>query len=241
MPRLCANTAHGCGYYGADGRLHGTYPIRAIRNMFRRLYAELSMRGCVINLHSYGCLNFTALPYVNGTWYGENLQTAYIKGSNEDMPLDYFRAEYTGRNMGVPVEFIAYENRPVWNFENAVAMSIIHGILPRPNDIGHPLDLMSGIWRVIDSFPIAKSEWHPYWSCGDITSDPRAKCSYYVYTAPDGEKQYLAFISNTTAEELTGITLSIDKAITRMIDAIEGGNVSELTLGPFGYRILYMK
>ena len=241
MPKLCANTAHGCGYYDEDGELHGTYQILAIRDMFRRIYCEMSARGCVINLHSFGCLNFTALPYVNGTWYGENLQAAYIKGSDKDMPLDYFRAEYTGRNMGVPVEFIAYENRPVWNFENAAAMSLIHGILPRPNDIEHPLDLMSEIWRVIDSFPVSKSEWCPYWKGDERLSDARAKCSYYKYTTPDGDRMYLAFVSNTTAAELYGLKLNIGETEAKVTDMLTGEDTDAFDLAPFGYKILYIK
>ena len=129
--------------------------------MFKKLYAAVHARGGMINVHAYGFQNFTALPFIDLSWYGENLQFDYIHGDFSDVPLDYFRSEYTGRNMGVPVEFIAYENRPIWNFENALSLSIIHGILPRPNDIEGPLDQMAEIWKIFDRFPIAQSDWMP--------------------------------------------------------------------------------
>ena len=92
--------------------------------MFRKLYAAVTERGGMINVHAYGFVNFTAIPYIHQNWYGENLQFVLNKGSSEDMNLDYFRAEYLGRNIGAPVEFIAYANPPHWNFEQALAMSI---------------------------------------------------------------------------------------------------------------------
>ena len=41
----------------------------------------------MINVHAYGFLNVTALPYIDMTWYGENLRFKYTKGEYDDMPL----------------------------------------------------------------------------------------------------------------------------------------------------------
>ena len=241
QPRLCVNTAHGCGYYDRDGKLHGTYRVESIRKMFRRLYNEVESRGGMINVHASGCVNYTVLPYIHQTWYGENLQHAYTKGLKDDLPLGYFRAEYTGRNMGVPVEFIAYENRPNWNFENALACSIIHGVLPRPNDIERPLDLMSGIWKVIEAFPIAQAEWHPYWKNGVVCSDDRVKFSYYRYKAIDGTVQLLVFCANTTAADISGVKVDFGEVGVKMLNTTTGKEEKELSFEPFSYKILYVK
>lgn len=241
QPRLCVNTEHGCGYYDENGNLHGTYRVEAIRKMFRRLYAEVEARGGMVNVHASGCVNYTVLPYIHQTWYGENLQHAYTKGLKEDLPLGYFRAEYTGRNMGVPVEFIAYENRPHWGFENALACSIIHGILPRPNNIEGPLDLMSGIWKIVDGFPVAQSEWCPYWKNSVKSSDERIKFSYYRYKAIDGGIQMLVFCANTTAADISGVKVEFGEAGVKMLDTATGKEQNELSFGPFSYKILYVE
>ncbi len=210
-PLCCANELHGCGYRDADGTLHGTYPIQPIRRMFQKLYQVVHSRGGIINVHAYGYQNFTALPYIDLSWYGENLQTDYVKGNFRDVPLPYFRAEYTGRNMGVPVEFIAYEHRPVWNFENAIAIALVHGILPRPNDIEGPLEQMAKIWQIMDRFPVEQSTFHPYWNNGAEASDDKVKISYYRYESLGGHSFLLVFCANTSKEDKTDVTIRLQE------------------------------
>lgn len=239
MPMLCADVSHGCGWYDRNGQLQGSYQIHAMRRLFKRLRREMTARQAMINVHFFSIVNFTALPYIDQAWYGENLQFSLRQGSVEDMALDYFRAEYCGRNMGVPVEFIAYENRPLWNFENAIACSILHGILPRPNDIEHPLDLMSEIWRVIDAFPVDKAEWFPYWKNGVTTSDGKVKVSYYKYTTLSGKAQLLAFAVNISSKATDGVGFDLNEKVTKVINAITGECVETLGFAPYDYKILY--
>lgn len=241
-PLYCDNLEHGCGWRDAEGKLHGTYPVQAIRRMFRKLHAEVAARGGIVNVHAYGCLNFMALPYIDLSWYGENLQFDYCKGKYGDMPLDYFRAEYVGRNMGVPVELIAYENRPIWNFENAMALACIHGILPRPNDIEHPLDVMSPIWRIMDRFPVAQSEWRPYWNNGVKVSDDRVKVSYYRYTDVLGQPKLLAFCANTTHDELKDVTVTFNENVKSQKDLLcPERDADKLSMAGYDFRILYLE
>lgn len=227
QPRLCFSTAHGCGWHDGKGRLHGSYPLQQIRGLFRKLFAEVEARGGMISVHSFACVNFMALPYIHQSWYGEDLQFDYCHGKLDDFPLEHFRAAYTGRNMGVPVELIAYENRPVWTFENAAALGMIHGILPRPNDIEGPLELMSGIWPVVDAFPVAQSEWKPYWNNGAEASNPCVKLSYYRYVAPDGQVMLLVFCANITSQPLKGITLKFDEPVNRFHICAAGHPVTD--------------
>lgn len=239
----CSSPEHGCGWYDEEGNLHGSYPIKAVRRLLSKLHDAVSERGGIVNVHACGCPNFTALPYVDLSWYGENLQLDYVKGEfGNGVPLDYFRAEYTGRNMGVPVEFIAYENKPYWSFENAMAFSSIHGILPRPNDIEHPLDLMSDIWKIVDSFPVDKSDWCPYWSNGVKYSDDRVKVSYYRYTSPIGEKMMLAFLANASTEKVSGVTFTLPEDVSLVRDLERNEDITgPIDLDKFEYRILFIK
>lgn len=242
FPRFCFNTEHGCGWYDEDGRLHGSHAIKAVRKMFQELYCMVKARGGVINVHTYGVVNFLALPYIDQTWYGENLQHEFMKGSTKDMDLDYFRAEYIGRNVGVPVEFIAYENRPLWNFENALSCSILHGILPRPNNIDLPLDLMSNVWKIFDKFPVELSEWKPYWDNTAATDNKKVKVSYYKYTNLKGEDELLAFVVNTSAQQFDAVTVSFEENVFSVFDAERKLDTGfTFPLKPYQYRILFVK
>jgi len=239
----CANLEHGCGWYDYDGNLRGSYSILATREMFKRLYEVVQSRGGIINVHSSGYPKFFALPFIHLCWHGEDLQSAYMKGRMEVMPIDTFRAAYTGRAMGVPVELIGYENRPVWTFEHALALAGIHGILPRPNDIEHPLELMSGIWKIYNAFPIGNSEFVPYWASDVKVSDDRVKVTYYRYTAYDGTKQLLAFCANVTSDEVTGVTVDFGDEFGKVIDAAHGNAdcSGAMDFEKLGYKILFVK
>ena len=242
FPRLCYSTEHGCGWYDPQGRLHGSYCLKTLRRMFRRLYEIVQSRGGEINVHSFGYLNFLTIPYIHQNWYGENLQFDRMHGDTEDVKLDYFRAEYLGRNMGAPVEFIAYENRPLWTFEQALACSVLHGILPRPNEIHHPLELMSRVWKVFGAFPIEQSEWMPYWTNNARADHEKVRISYYRYTDLSGAPQLLAFAVNISAKPVEKVTVSFPEPVAQARDMLEGRDVG-LTFGLNGYscRILFVK
>ncbi len=240
--KCCYNEAHGCGWRDEDGQLHGTYPVRATRDMFRRLYDIVSSRGGEINVHCVSQMNFTVLPYVHQTWYGENLQAELLKGNSADVNLDYFRAEYIGRNMGVPVEFIVYAKEGVWTFENAMSTCILHGILPRPNDIGHPLEMMSKVWKIFDAFPVEKSRWCPYWNNGAETSHEKVKVSYYSFTTLRGEKQLLAFVSNISNQKAENVEIKLREPVTRALDVTTGQEIGlQFDLNGYDYKILFVE
>ena len=158
------------------------------------------------------------------------------------MALDYFRAEYIGRNMGVPVEFIAYENRPLWNFENALSCSILHGILPRPNDINYPLDLMSGVWKIIDNFPISISTWMPYWENNATATNEKVKISYYKYKTLAGEDQLLAFVVNISSKPLENVTVSFEEQVSKATDLVQQSECGfTFNMNPYDYKILFIR
>ena len=212
-----------------------------MRRLFERLYNVVKPRGGKINVHCFGFINYTALPYIDQSWLGESLQFELNKGTTADVNLDYFRAEYSGRNFGVPTEFIAYENRPLWTFEQALSCSILHGILPRPNDIEYPLDLMSRVWKVFDEFPIEKSDWLPYYKNSVKVSHEKVKISYYKYTTISGDEQILAFAVNISSQDIKEVSLKFDENVSKSIDAETNEDVGfDFCLKPYGYKILYI-
>ena len=239
-PIFCMNERHGCRWTDHEGKDQGSFPVTAVRSLFRKLYEIVHSRGGYLSVHAYGCMNFTALPYIDLSWYGENLQTDYIKGNFSDVPLDYFRAEYTGRNMGVPVEFIAYEKRPIWNFENALAIALIHGILPRPNDIEGPLELMSGIWRIMDRFPLEQAQWCPYWENGVVCSSEKVKVSYYRGFTGADKPYLLVLVANTACTAAKDITFQLKEPRLRLVELTNGTEApapEAFDMEPYSYRI----
>lgn len=242
-PRCCYNTNHGCGWYDEDGNLYGSYQLNAIRKLFQRLFRVVKQRGGQINVHTNGAVNFMAMPYIDQNWFGENLQFELMKGQTSDVNLDYFRAEYTGRNIGVPVEFIVYENRPLWKVENALAICLIHGILPRPNHIDHPLTLMSDVWKIIGKFPVEKSLWLPYWENDVKISHPKIKVSYYKYTDLSGKDNLLAFVANISSKAVEGVTIQFNENISVARDTHSGKEMTDFTFNveAYNYKILFIK
>ncbi len=227
----CINEKHGCGYIGEDGKRKPTYPLMENRRMLKRLYEIVEARGGIINYHSWACVNIPSMGFAHIGWNGENIQMKLLNEGAQELPLDYFRAEYIGRNFGVPQELIAYENRPRWSIEHACAYSIIHGILPRPNSIGEPLEFMSNVWRVFNAFPIRKSEWVPYWGNDEITTgDGDIKCSFYRYRDEFGSIKRLIFAANTK---------QADKKLSLNIDAeLKFGTMKENgEMPPFSFGI----
>ncbi len=240
--RYCCNTDHGCGWRDSQGIVHGTYPLMAIRDLFRKLHKVVKSRGGHINVHFYGLVNFTALPYIDQVWCGETLQSELMQGKTECLDIDFFRTEYIGRNMGVPTEFLAYERRPHWKFEDALSCAILHGILPRPNDIEYPLELMSRVWEIFHAFPIVNSEWMPYWKNKTVTSDKRVKVSYYRYTTLGGSVQLLAFVVNTSKEALEGVTVAFEENCSVATDMMEKSDCGfTFDIPPYGNRILFVE
>lgn len=201
----CQNTAHGCGYYDHDGNLKSTYPILGVRRLMRRLYEIFESRGKTINCHVSDCVCGAGMAFTHGLWLGEYIQFTLIKTGADKMPEGYMRATHSGRNFGIPTEFLVYENKPIWGFDDGFAFTLIHGVLPRPNDIGEPLEKMSRLWKIIDDFPVADSVWCPYFKEGSHpfkAEDNAVKVSAYKHTE-NGKTKWLMFVANSETAVLT--------------------------------------
>jgi len=172
--RVCLNTKHGCGFRTPDGKLHYTYPVWGTRKTMKKLYEIIvEKRGGIINCHAGSVFNLPALSFATSLWDGEAFQSAFMNGKLEKLPDDYFRGLYTGRNMGIPVYMLCYLNPPVWDFNMALATCLPFGIIPKSNDAGEPLEIMSKIWKIYDRFDVEKAQFISYYS--DIK--PAIKCS----------------------------------------------------------------
>lgn len=245
----CQNTAHGCGYYDKDGNLHSTFPISGVRRLMRRLYEIFESRGKTINCHVSDCICPAGIAFAHSLWLGEYIQYSLVKYGADEMPEGYLRATHSGRNFGLPTEFIVYENKPIWSFNDAFAFSLVHGVLPRPNDIAEPLEKVSEIWNIIDSFPVDKSKWCPYYDKAShpfVSSDDSVKISGYRYEE-NGENRWLLFVANSKTAKVENCIISGFNGFSHITDAeknteisVENGKIS-LNFDRFEHYIFNIK
>lgn len=230
-PMPCCNEKHGCGYRDKDGNLHATYPVWATRRLMKRLYGIVDSRGGTINSHGSAAYNVPAIGFCHSVWEGEMIQQQLMHGEVKKLPEGHFRSVFTGRNFGVPGYMLCYSNPPIWTFDQALAQSIIFGIMPKSNDVGEPLELMSDFWKFTDNFPIEEAKWKPYFENDAISSNGNIKVSYFEY---DNKK--LVFVANTVIEPMSA-EVSFDKKfnITSATNIKKAENVEKLNLDLKGY------
>ncbi|MBQ4154579.1 MAG: hypothetical protein IJE01_05225 [Clostridia bacterium] len=194
-PKPCANILHGCGYTDTEGNVHPTYSHDGIRKVFRELYKFVKARGGIMNNHGSGVMNLVALNYCTSVWEGESFQGPLLHGKLTKMPEGHLRMMFSSEHYGMPVYSLCYSNDPVWTYGNAIATQLLHNSMPKPVDIGAPLEETSKVWRIYDSFPIAESKWCPYYTDNGVkTSDERVKVSYY-----EAGNELLAVVSGCEA------------------------------------------
>ena len=96
--------------------------------------------------------------------------------------------------------------------------------MPKPVDIGAPLEETSRVWKAYDSFPIAQSEFKPYYTNNGITtSDERVKVSYY-----DAGDKIMAVVAGTEKGIESDVTVDFSAlGAKNLTDAFTGEKISE--------------
>ena len=218
VPWGCMNENHGCGYT-KDGKKHLTYPIYATREVMKTLYDNLDPKGKIVNPHTSNCCNIPALTYCHLNTDGELIQMMIRDEGTQSIPEGYLRSEYTGRNFGFPIDFLSYEYPPDWIYENSLPIALTLGIIPRVNNTGRPLEYMSAIWKIMDSFPMENSSFTGYWEKGEIAfSAPEVKVSYYK-----NGNEYMVFMGKISPGNTKGkLICSFDTQ--NVFNAIENQN-----------------
>ena len=212
-PRGCVNAEHGCGWTDPYGNIQATYPIMGARKLLQKLYSIFEPTGGIINYHS-ATLNFVAMPYTHMGWTGESIQVDLIREGAGDFPIGFAKTEWTGRNLGVAMEMIAYPNPPKWTIDHATGLGLVHCIIPRPfypRMNWENVKYLAKIRKAIDKFPFEKADFFPYWRKNDIVaSNEQVKCTYYVYEGINGKKQILLFCSNLSTKEALNVAIPLD-------------------------------
>lgn len=237
IPWGCTNETHGCGYVDVYGNRHPTYPINKMRKCFQYLYEEMHDRlGKSIQLHSYDTFIPGILAYADLYWHGEYAAVIYetnTKGLVASFTDDFIRTELSGRNIGVPCQFLAY-NLPdnSWNMKTATAVTAPYGVYPRPIDIHSTLDDMSPIWTALDSFRAADCVFHPYYSddVGASCDNDQVKIASYT-----SDSTFVLVVCNPTFDTQQGVTITANNPAVREIlsGKVLEGKTFTVDLPPF--------
>ncbi len=212
-PWPCYNEKHGCGFRAADGTMHPTYPIFGVRQFMLRLYGMFHPRGGLINVHQSTCCTTPTLAFADSYWDGEQFAGGELSGDPlKTLPLGALRAEFMGRNFGVPAEFLAYERPPQWTFDHALAFSMLHDVRVRPCGLAS-LEKMSPIWAMMTRFGTGKAEWHPYWETKPLATAPQESVKVSLYARPGAKGKggrALLVVSNLSAAQPVTAQVTLD-------------------------------
>lgn len=239
-PMGCANEKHGCGYRDKDGVLHKTYTVWAVRQMMRRIYEIAEARGATINCHGATAFNIPAASFCHSMWEGEMMQQQLMNGVVDTIPQGHIRSVFTGRNIGVPVYMLCYSNPPVWTFKQALAQSIMYGIMPKPVDCEEPLELMSQVWRIFDMFDFENATWQPFYEGSEaVVSDANVKVSCYKLDF-GGKTKRLVIAVNELKQSCKGVSISFPEGsykISAGVNIADGDYCNEFAFAPEEYKI----
>ncbi|NUQ64665.1 MAG: hypothetical protein HUU20_19560 [Pirellulales bacterium] len=217
-PWGCCNERHGCGYRAADGSLRPTYPIFGVRRLIERLYGMVHRWGGIISAHQSTCCATPTLAFAHDYWDGEQFASGELSGDPlKNLPLDAFRAEFMGRNFGVPCEFLAYERPPQWTYDHALAFSMLHDVRVRPCGLA-ALEKMSPIWDAMTRFEVGEAEWHPYWEASPLATSQPESVKVSLYARPDTQAERgraLLVVSNLSADQPATAEVTLDFARMR--------------------------
>ena len=244
IPWACTNPAHGCGYTDELGVRHATYPMNAMRIALRGIYEEIGGRlGKTIHHHPANAFIPAFHAYCDLVWNGEQL--AFRHKTNFQLlfaSLDegFMRTEMVGRNIGVPVQFLAYDLPDgSWNIQKALSVVAPFGVYPRPINVNTHLDFMAGIWKVLDEFNVAECEFKGFFEGAIGVSANHDNVKVSLYTG----KNTVMLISNPTDAFIESCKISGDYVAEKELISGEAlnGNCFEIRLKPYEVKFVKCK
>lgn len=221
----CNNASHGCGYVDSTGVKQTTYPVLSARRLMRGIADAMHKHrpDAILDVHCSGNITIPTLSFCDSYWDGEQFEN-YTSKDKFEVPLDVFRTEFMGYSLGLNAEFLCYKDRP-FNSSEAITLAWLHGVEVRPHT-SYPdlLQLISPIWRAMDSFGATKAQWQPYWKdSGANCSDESVKASAWTRRG-----KALIWVSHLKREpveanlKLNRIKLGLGHGLLKASDALSG-------------------
>ncbi len=191
-PWECANANHGCGYTDENGVRHATFPIFGLRKHVKALYELVHSYGGIIDTHQSACMVAPTLAFTDGLYNGESIQGKLSEDFLGFLSLPAYRTEFTGKNLGVPVQMLAYTNENM-SFQKVASLSMIHDVLTRPSMKAADVAYLAPIWKKVSEFETSKAVWHPYWIDDGLVKSETENAYTSVY---EKDGKYLAVVSS---------------------------------------------
>ena len=123
-----------------------------------------------------------------------------------------------------------------------MANALPYGIIPKPVDTGEPLEDMSRLWKIFDSFRIRGAEWHPYFDGSLEVSTDDVRVSYY-----ENEDEMLVLAANMKRSLTPDVSIRLPKTVTEITDAESSETIErntdrlETDVESFGHKIFKIK
>jgi len=159
-------TVGGCGWIDAAGKAHPTRPIRAYREILRRVQTLFQHKrpDSLIMVHMSSQVVIPMLSFTDTILDGEHFRSGNLEDDYLDpLPPDMFRAEFLGRNYG-PVEFFLPELRDPYlerGTANLMAYLLAHDVQPWP--IWSDGAQWTTLYDALDAIGWEQSRFFPYW------------------------------------------------------------------------------
>ncbi len=198
----CGNALHGCGYTLADGTRRAAAPLWADRELMERVYVAVrSVKpGARVSIHANpGPCCFSA-HFATDCFGGEQYGGDFRKAG-----LDSVRAFHIGTpQWGVASDIISYAS-----FEFALAVGLLHGVLPRPGtQSAYHNSLLTSVWAVQDAFGCLRADWRPYWTNASLVRAAPECVRASLWNRPG--KGMLLVLANLASDE-TRATVSLSR------------------------------
>lgn len=198
--------------YERDGQRYPTFPIRAYRELYRRMYAVIKSRpGPTFTMaHMSGKVTIPILAYEDSYLDGEHFR-GVVKDSYLDMmSLDTFRAEYMGRQWGIMPfflpEFDAERAKQVEPTRGLMALLMLHDTAVWP--IWCNADVVNEALAALDSFGYVDSEFVGYFAGGPPATTDMGDVYVSAYRKPG---KALLVVGNVGREAREG-TVAVNAA-----------------------------
>jgi hypothetical protein len=198
------------GWIGEAKTVHPTYPIRAYRDLYRRVYtiAKKTAPAGLLCANMSGEMNIAVLAYEDACLDGEQLFMRlsdgekyidrYIAGSTT-FSLEEFRAEFMGRQWGVIPFFYPYSNP--YGADGGVGAAATDELLAilMLHDVGLFGDFadtprVQAAYASLDTFGVVEATFTPYFASPPPVQTGTPNVYGSAYKRPDGHA--LVVLSN---------------------------------------------
>lgn len=253
-PLCCLQEDHGCGWRDAQGNLQGTYPIRASREIVRRVRELLADRrpNPHIIIHMSTSVVMPMLAFADSMLDGEQYQGPLAPKDDYlgVVPLDKWRAENTGLQWGVVPFFLPEFSGPNQRIDlpthRLMGLMLAHDCSPWP--IWCKSQVIFDAWKAADAFGIQTAELRPYWKPNGVTTDS-GDAVVSVYSQP--KSALLVILNSATTDQPVKVSLdakalgvpagmTAEDAASHEKLAVEGGAMT-VTVPARDFRMIVVK